>query len=332
MPPWGADPAHGVFKNDPRLSDKQIETILAWVDAGAPKGDEKDLPPVPKFADGWTIGEPDVVFEMKEPFSIPARGTIEYQYIRIPTNIAEEKWIQAIEIKPQARAHVHHVIAFTVPAGAPMNGGGALGPGNIGGVTPNKPGVIFDPGVGRLLAANSDIVLQMHYTTNGEATTDKTQVGVVFAKQPPQWQQRGGSAMNLRFKIPAGAADHEVRASRVLQDDTVITSFTPHMHMRGKDMTYVAHYPDGRSETLLSVPKYLFNWQIVYDLAEPKRLPKGTRIEVTAHFDNSAKNPYNPDPGQNVRWGDQTWEEMMIGFFTTLVDASAAATPTGGQQ
>jgi hypothetical protein len=153
MPPWGADPAHGVFKNDPRLTDKQIETILAWVDAGAPKGDEKDLPPVPKFADGWTIGEPDVVFEMKEPFSIPARGT---------TNIAEEKWIQAIEIKPQARAHVHHVIAFTVPAGAPMNGGGALGPGNIGGVTPNKPGVIFDPGVGRLLAANSDIVLQMH--------------------------------------------------------------------------------------------------------------------------------------------------------------------------
>lgn len=320
MPPWGADPAHGEFKNDPRLTDRQIETILAWVDAGAPKGDESDLPPVPQFVDGWTIGQPDVVFEMKEPFSIPARGTIDYQYIRIPTNITEAKWIQAIEIKPQARAHVHHVIAFTVPSGAPMNEGGALGPGNIGGVTPNKPGVIFEPGVGRLLAANSDIVLQMHYTTNGEATTDKTQVGIVFARQEPQWQQRGGSAMNFRFTIPAGAANHEVRATRVLQNDTLITSFTPHMHMRGKDMTYVAKYPDGRTETLLVVPKYDFNWQITYQLKEAKRFPKGTEIEVIAHFDNSPQNKFNPDPTKDVTWGDQTWEEMMIGFWGTIVE------------
>jgi hypothetical protein len=320
MPPWGADPAHGVFKNDPRLTDRQIETILAWVDAGAPKGDDNDLPPVPAFVEGWTIGQPDMVFEMKEPFSIPARGTIDYQYIRIPTGITEDRWLQAIEIKPQARTHVHHVIAFTVPAGAPMNGGGALGPGNIGGVTPNKPGVVFDPGVGRLLQANTDIVLQMHYTTNGEAAIDKTQVGVKFAPEPPQWQQRGGSAMNFKFTIPAGAPAHEVRGSRVLQADTIITSFTPHMHMRGKDMTYVAKYPDGRTETLLVVPKYDFNWQITYQLKEAKRFPKGTEIEVVAHFDNSPQNKFNPDPTKDVTWGDQTWEEMMIGFWGTIVE------------
>jgi mono/diheme cytochrome c family protein len=320
MPPWGADPAHGEFKNDPRLSDKEIATILAWVDGGAPKGDDKDLPKVPEFAEGWTIGKPDAVFEMSEPFQIPASGTIEYQYIRIPTNITEDKWLAAIEIKPQARAHVHHVIAYTQPAGTPLNEAGALGPGNIGGVTPNKPGVIFDPGVGRMLTANSDIILQMHYTTNGEAAVDKTVVGMRFLKEPPSKLQRGGSVIQPRFVIPAGAPAHEVRGSRVLQDDTIITSFTPHMHMRGKDMTYVAKYPDGRTETLLSVPKYDFNWQITYQLKEAKRMPKGTEIEVIAHYDNSPQNKFNPDPTKDVRWGDQTWEEMMIGFWGTVVD------------
>src|SRR6187401_1056421 len=191
MPPWGADPAHGVFKNDPRLSDKEIATILAWVDGGAPKGDDKDLPKTPSFVDGWTIGQPDAVFAMKEPFQIPATGIVEYQYIRIPTGITEDKWLAAIEIKPEARAQVHHVISFTVPAGAPISEGGALGPGTIGGVTPTKPGVVFAPGVGRMLTGNTDIVLQMHYTTNGQATTDRTQVGLRFLKEPPMLQQRG---------------------------------------------------------------------------------------------------------------------------------------------
>jgi hypothetical protein len=320
MPPWGADPAHGVFKNDPRLSEKEIATILAWVDGGAPKGNDADLPVAPTFVDGWTIGQPDMVFAMKESFAIPATGTIEYQYIRIPMDIAEDKWLAAIEIKPQARAHVHHVIAFTVPAGSEISEGAVLGAGNIGGVTPNKPGVVFDPGVGRLLQGKSDLVLQMHYTTNGEATVDKTQVGVRFLKEAPEWQQRGGSVLQPRFVIPAGAPAHEVRGSRVLQADTIITSFTPHMHMRGKDMTYTAKYPDGRTEVLLSVPKWDFNWQITYQLAEAKRLPKGTEIEVVAHFDNSPQNKFNPDPTKDVRWGDQTWEEMMIGFWGSIAE------------
>ncbi len=320
MPPWGADPDHGVFKNDPRLSDKEISTILAWVDGGAPKGDDRDLPEAPSFVDGWTIGQPDAVFEVKEAFHIPATGVVEYQYLRIPTGITEDKWLAAIEIKPQARSQVHHVIAFTQPAGTPISEAGALGPGNIGGVTPNKPGVIFEPGVGRLLSGNSDIILQMHYTTNGEATTDKTMVGVKFLKEPPAMQQRGGSVLQPRFVIPAGAPAHEVRGSRVLQADTIITSFTPHMHVRGKDMTYTAKYPDGRTEVLLSVPRWDFNWQITYQLKEAKRMPKGTEIEVVAHFDNSTQNKFNPDPTKDVRWGDQTFEEMMIGFWGTVVE------------
>jgi hypothetical protein len=324
MPPWGADPTHGVFKNDPRLTDKEISTILAWVDGGAPKGDDKDMPSVPSFTDGWNIGEPDAVFEMKEAYQIPATGVIEYQYIRIPMNIPEAKWLAAIEIKPQARAHVHHVLAYTQPAGTPINEAGALGPGNIGGVTPNKPGVVFDPGVGRLLEANSDLILQVHYTTNGEAAVDKTVVGLKFLKEPPSMVQRGGSVIQPRFVIPAGDGNAEVRGSRVLQADTVITSFTPHMHLRGKDMTYTAKYPDGRTEVLLSVPKYDFNWQITYDLAQPKVLPKGTKVEVVAHFDNSPGNKYNPDPTKDVKWGDQTWEEMMIGFWGSVVDAPPA--------
>jgi hypothetical protein len=320
MPPWGADADHGVFKNDPRLSDKEVATILAWVDGGAPKGDDKDLPKLPDFTEGWTIGKPDAVFEMETPYQIPATGTVEYQYLRIPTNLKEDKWLAAIEIKPQARANVHHVIAYTQPAGEKINQAGVLGPGNIGGVTPNKPGVVFDPGVGRLLSANTDIILQMHYTTNGEAALDKTVVGVRYLKEPPSMVQRGGSVIQPAFVIPAGAPAYEVRGSRTLTTDTIITSFTPHMHVRGKDMTYIATYPDGRTETLLSVPKWDFNWQITYQLKEAKRMPKGTKIDVIAHFDNSPQNKFNPDPSKDVRWGDQTWEEMMIGFWGTIAE------------
>jgi mono/diheme cytochrome c family protein len=322
MPPWGADPAHGVFRNDPRLSDADIRTIVQWVSAGAPKGDDRDLPTPPTFVDGWSIGQPDAVFEMAEPFHVPATGEVEYQYVRIPTNLTEDKWIQALEIKPGSRAHVHHVIAYTQPAGTEISRRGVFGPGNIGGVTPNKPGVVFPPGVARFISAGTDIILQVHYTTNGREAIDRTTVGVVFAKQPPAKQLRGGMALNPKLVIPPGAPNHEVRASQTLERETLLTSMTPHMHLRGKDMTYTAHFPDGRSETLLSVPKYDFNWQITYQLAEPRLLPAGTRIEVIAHFDNSPGNKFNPDPTQEVRWGDQTSEEMMIGFWGALAERS----------
>ena len=330
MPPWGADPAHGTFKNDPRLSQSEIDTIAAWVDAGAPKGDDKDLPNVPQFAEGWTIGKPDAIFTMDEEFTIPATGAIPYKYFRAPTGLTEDKWIQAIEIHPGARAQVHHVIAFTQPAGSTPKPGGELGPTNIGGVTPNKPGLVFEPGIARLLRGNSDIVMQIHYTTNGTETKDRTTVAVIYATQPPVKLAAGGFVLNPRFVIPANDGNAEVKGTQILAKDTLVTSFTPHMHVRGKDMIYIAHYADGTSETLLSVPKWDFNWQITYQLAKPKLLPKGTAIEVIAHYDNSTGNKFNPDPSKDVRWGDQTWEEMMIGFYSTVVEPPAV--PSTPQQ
>ena len=319
MPPWSADPHYGKFSNDPSLSQKEIETIVGWVDAGAPKGDDKDLPPTPKFVQGWTIGKPDVVLAMQEEHAIPADGTIPYLYFTIPTGFKEDKWIQAMEIRPGNRGVVHHVIAFAQEPGAIRRGNAAgeaqQGRGQLGGITPNKTGVVFAPGTARLIKAGSNIVFQMHYTTNGEATKDRTSIGLVFAKEPPVRTVVTGNALNARFVIPAGEANHEVRSSTTFKDDVHISSFMPHMHFRGKDFTYTAVYPDGHSEILLSVPKYDFNWQLTYVLEKPVALPKGTRLDCVAHFDNSTKNKYNPDPTKEVRWGDQTWEEMMIGWF-----------------
>jgi hypothetical protein len=187
---------------------------------------------------------------------------------------------------------------------------------------------VFEPGIARLLRGNSDIVMQIHYTTNGAEAKDRTTIGVIYAKQPPTKIAAGGMAINPRFVIPAGDGNAEVRATTPITRDTLITAFTPHMHVRGKDMTYIAHYADGTDETLLAVPRYDFNWQLTYELAKPKLLPKGTRLEVIAHYDNSTANKFNPDATKDVRWGDQTWEEMMIGFFSTVqAPAAASATP-----
>src|SRR5262245_37815791 len=196
MPPWHADPTVGEFRNDPRLSQQEIDTVAAWVDAGAPRGDDKDLPERPKFVDGWTIGQPDLVLTMTEAFEVPATGAVPYQYIKVPTHLTEDKWIKAIEIRPGSRDHVHHVIAYTQPTGMLERAGRPLGRTNIGGTTPNKPGVVFGEGIARLLRANSDIVLQMHYTTNGAAASDKTSVALIFATEPPKMVVTGGMAIN----------------------------------------------------------------------------------------------------------------------------------------
>jgi len=332
MPPWSADPHVGKFSNDPTLSQKEIDSIVSWVDGGAPKGDDKDLPPTPKVTAGWTIGQPDVVLAMQEEYSIPADGTVPYLYFTIPTGFKEDKWISAMEIKPGNRGVVHHVIAFVQEAGASggrRGGGGGeaqQGRGQLGGITPNKTGIVFGPGTARLIKAGSSIVFQMHYTTNGEATKDRTSIGLVFTKEPPTRTLVTGSAMNARFVIPPGDGNHEVKSSTTMKEDVHLTSFMPHMHFRGKDFVYTAVYPDGRSEVLLNVPKYDFNWQLTYVLDKPVALPKGTRLDCVAHFDNSTKNKFNPDPTKEVRWGDQTWEEMMIGWFSFTRDAETRET------
>jgi len=330
MPPWSADPHVGKFSNDPSLSQKEIDTIVSWVDAGAPKGEDKDMPATPKFTQGWTIGKPDVVLTMQEEYAIPADGTIPYLYFTIPTGFTEDKWVQAMEIRPGNRGVVHHVIAFVQEAGAARRGnaGGEAqqGRGQLGGITPNKTGVTFAPGTARLIKAGSSIVFQLHYTTNGEATKDRTSIGLVFSKEPPVKTVVTGNALNARFVIPAGDGNHEVKSSTTFKEDVHITSFMPHMHFRGKDFIYTAVFPDGHSEVLLNVPKYDFNWQLTYVLEKPIALPKGTRLDCVAHFDNSTKNKYNPDPSKEVRWGDQTWEEMMIGWFSYTRDAEQRET------
>jgi mono/diheme cytochrome c family protein len=322
MPPWSADPKVGHWANDPRLSPKEIETITAWVADGAPKGEEKDMPVAPKFTNGWTIGQPDAVIEMQDEYTVPADGTIPYLYYTMPTNFTEDKWIAAMEIRPGNRSVVHHVIAYAQEAGvATTNSGGEGdlrrgGRTQLGGITPNKTGIVYAPDTARLIKKGSSIVFQMHYTTNGAVTKDRTKIGFVFAKSPGKKMLVTGNAINARFSIPPNADAYEVKASKTFDEEVEITSFMPHMHVRGKDFVYTAVYPDGRSEVLLNVPKYDFNWQHTYIPAKPIVMPKGSRLDCVAHYDNSAKNKYNPDPSNTVRWGDQTWEEMMIGWFT----------------
>jgi hypothetical protein len=248
-------------------------------------------------------------------------GTVPYLYFSMPTNFTEDKWVQAIEIRPGNRSVVHHVIAYaqdpSVKDTAP-GGEGELRRGRVhlGGITPNKTGFFFAPGTAKLIKKGSNIVFQMHYTTNGQVSKDRTKIGFVFAKEPAKREVLTGNAINGRFAIPPGDGNYEVKASKTFDEDVLITSFMPHMHVRGKAFRYTAVYPDGRSEILLDVPKYDFNWQHTYIPKAPIALPKGARLDCVAYFDNSEKNKYNPDPKQTVRWGDQTWEEMMIGWYS----------------
>jgi len=338
MPPWSADPKYGHWANDPRLSKQEIDTIVEWVNAGAPKGEDKDLPPAPKFTEGWTIGTPDVVIQMQEDYTVPADGTVPYLYFSMPTGFTEDKWIQAMEIRPGNRTVVHHVIAYAQDAGnkdTNPGGEGEIRGGRVhlGGITPNKTGVVFAPGTARLIKKGSSIVFQMHYTTNGQVTKDRTKIAFVFAKEPAKKIVMTGNAINARFAIPAGDPNYEIKASKTFDEDVLITSFMPHMHVRGKSFVYTATYPDGRSAILLNVPKYDFNWQHTYIPKEPIALPKGTRLDCVAYFDNSMNNKFNPDSTKVVRWGDQTWEEMMIGWYTyTRGTAPANASSTGSPE
>ena len=316
MPPWHADPTYGEFRNERSLSKHEIETITAWVDGGAKEGDPEDLPPAPQFAEGWQIGNPDIVLTVPFEYSIPAGGVISYKYFMIPTDFKEDRWVQAAEIRPGNRAVVHHVIAFVVQPDA-QRGRGGFGRGGLdalAGTAPGEQPSMLPDGVGKLVKAGSIIVLQMHYTPNGTPQKDRTSVGLIFNKKPVHKALTGGAAMNRFFSIPAGAENHRVTSSYRFRQDSHILNLMPHMHLRGKDFEYRLVYPDGSSKVILSVPRYDFNWQTRYEFAEPIAAPQGSRLECIAHFDNSAKNKWNPDASKTVRWGEQTWDEMMIGF------------------
>jgi len=350
MPPWFADPAHGQFDNDRRLSKAEIETLVGWVDGGAKEGDPKDGPQPRTFAEGWAIGKPDLVLEIPQAYEVPASGTVEYTYFVVPTGFTEDRWVEQVEVRPGNRAVVHHSVVIVRPPDSkympelkpgmayvppkqeaerrPDTGQGAFaftsGPEIVGTYAPGSVPYQLKPGQARLIPKGSELIFQMHYTTNGKAGADRTRVGFIFAKQPPQYRVFNTYIGNRNFRIPAGVADQAVTARVNLYEDTRLLSMFPHMHVRGKSFEYRATYPTGESETLLTVPKYDFNWQLTYYLTEPKVLPKGTVIECVAHYDNSPNNPYNPDPRSDVFWGDQTWEEMLAGF----VDLAMPATMT----
>src|SRR5262245_38743676 len=331
MPPWHADAESGTFENERRLTADEKAVISRWADAGAPEGDPKDLPTPPTFADGWSIGTPDAVFQMTEDFAVPASGTVQYQYFTIPTNFTETKWVQAIEVRPGNRALVHHVLVYyPAPASADntpaqvlstglggRGGGAAGGRGGLGNIrrliatyAPGTAPQVFRPGTAMRLPPGGVFMLQVHYTANGSAGTDRSKVGLVFAKEPPKTEIEASQFVNTLFTIPAGAADQRVDASVTFAQDATLWGIFPHTHVRGKRWSYTLALPDGTMKPLLSVPKYDFNWQTYYMFKEPLDIPKGSRILSSAWYDNSAANKSNPDPTLPVRWGDQTWEEM----------------------
>jgi peroxiredoxin len=322
MPPWFADPDHGHFANDRSLAAADRDKVLTWVKQGCPEGDRKDLPPARAFASDWAIGKPDVVFTMPRSFTVPAQAPrgVRYQYIVVETNFKEDVWVQAAEARPGNRAVVHHIIVYVrQPGQRRQRNADGIGDGMLVAYAPGDMPVQLEPGRAKKIPRGSVLAFQMHYTPNGTEQTDCSSVGLVFAKGPPQYEVRTRAIAQQLFAIPAGAKNHEVRSASVFPEDVLLVGLFPHMHLRGKSFAYRVVYPDGKAEVLLSVPRYDFGWQTTYRLAEPLRLPAGTRVECTAHFDNSADNPNNPDPNKAVTWGDQTWEEMMIGFVDYTV-------------
>jgi len=342
MPPWFADPRYGHFANATALTQRDIDTIAAWADAHAPKGDPKDLPAPANFVEGWQIGKPDLIYQLTKPFNVPATGVVDYQHIIVPSGFTKDTWVQAAEVRPTDRSVVHHIIAFVREPKSNWFKGelpgvffiapqvktteepdtSALPSDFLVGYAPGQPAEILRPGQAKLIKAGSDFVFQVHYTPNGKAVVDQTRLGIVLAKEAPRERVLTLSATNGTFRIPPGDPNYRVEASFEINTQVKLSGLHPHMHGRGKDFEYKAVYPTGEEQILLSVPHYNWHWQNWYTLDEPLTLPKGTKIECVAHFDNSANNPDNADPTKEVLWGEQSWDEMMVGFFNLVFPAN----------
>jgi Copper type II ascorbate-dependent monooxygenase, C-terminal domain len=333
MPPWHADAPHGTFLNERGLTDAERETLIRWAGGGAPQGDPNDMPKTPEYEPGWAMGKPDAVFEMQEDYKVPADGVVQYEYFYIPTNFTEPKWVKAVEVRPGNRALVHHVLVYyrakpdlqRTPVLRPNPAISRL-PKDTSGQRPQRedlppprvlatyaPGTnpqVTPDGTAFRLEPGGVIELQMHYTTNGEAGTDRTRIGFKFADEPSPREVRPSHFLNAAFTLPAGAGDVAVDADVEFLQDATVWGLFPHTHLRGKKWEYKLVLPDGTTKTILSVPKYDFNWQTYYMFKEPLQVPKGAKIISTAWYDNSAANLSNPDSKVDVKWGDQTWEEM----------------------
>jgi hypothetical protein len=324
MPPWHADPRHGEFANDRRLTSRERATLLAWVDQGTPRGDAAKEPAAKAWPEGWSIGTPDAVIEMPEEYVVQPEGDVAYQRFVVKTGFEEDVWVRAIEPQPGNRAVVHHIIVYMKTPGRRSSGPNGME--HLAAYAPGDLPTVLPEGVAKRIPKGADLVFEMHYTPNGKVAIDRSRVGFVFAKERPRFRALTMPIVNDDFRIPPGAPAHEVERTIPLPRETTIMGFLPHMHLRGKDFTYTAIYPDGREEVLLAVPRYDFAWQSYYWLKEPKVLPAGTKVRCVAHFDNSASNPaLTPeDVATEVTWGDQTYEEMMIGYVDVLLPVGPA--------
>ena len=316
MPPWNANPKFGHFKNSARLSDQEKQLFQTWIENGCPKGDASDLPAAPKFVAGWRMPSPDLVIPIRdEPLKIPATGVMDYQYLKVDPKFTEDKYVIAAEARPGNAAVVHHIIAFLLLPGQKDVSLGKM----LIGYAPGTSPLIFPPDSAMRVPAGSKILFEVHYTPNGTEQTDKSYIGLKFTEgSSVKNEVVGAEAMSRNLRIPPGEAQHVVTSQQNFREELTLLSVTPHMHLRGKAFRFDAKYPDGTQETLLDVPRYDFNWQLRYEFAEPKLMPKGTVVKCTAVFDNSESNPNNPDPMKTISWGQQSWDEMMIGFFTGI--------------
>jgi len=342
MPPWFADPKVGHFSNDPSLSAEEIATIASWSESGAPAGDPSNAPPPRHWNAGWNIPQPDKIIQMPVAVKLPAQGQVEYTYEIVPTGFTEDKWIQEIEVHPSSPEHVHHAVVYIRPPDSKWLRGAPVGVPFANATladekikrdtrwTDSDVLLVYAPGsspdewpsnMAKFIPAGSDLVFQIHYTTNGTPAEDQTSVGLIFAKSPPPQRVLTLQLTNDKFVIPPGADDFRVEVHGTLPNDCTLLSLFPHMHLRGKRFEYNIVEKNGHLDPLLRV-NYHFHWQMSYRLAEPLALKAGTMLQAVAWFDNSSKNPHNPDPTRSVTWGDQTTDEMMVGFFDVAVPAN----------
>ncbi len=322
MPPWHADPRFGHFSNDRSLTPDQHATITAWIDQDTPSGDLSKVPAPVKYSEGWTVGKPDVVFEIPQPYTVAATGILGYQNFRVPTNFQEDKWVQVAEAAPGDKSVVHHIIVYAIDPKAPRDPAKRI---HLCGYAPGDMPSVYPEGVAKRVPAGYDLVFQLHYTPNGKVRVDRSKVGLTFAKGPVKHEARTVEIAQRFFSIAPGDANSEVTSKLTLPKDAHLLSFMPHMHLRGKDFKYTLTPPGGKPEVMLSVPAYDFGWQSYYMLKEPRLLKAGSVIDCVAHFDNSKANPANPNPTIPVRWGDQTFEEMMIGYIDVYTDLPASS-------
>jgi mono/diheme cytochrome c family protein len=347
MPPWFADENVGRFSNDPSLTAEQIATLAAWAEAQAPVGEARDAPPARMWAEGWNIPQPDLVLKMPQAARLPANGDIEYTYEIVPTRFSQDRWVQMAEVLPALRSNVHHAVVYVrppdskwlrhAPVGVPFTASTLSDPEDRRGAhwTDSDILLVYAPGsspdmwpanMAKLIPAGSDLVFQMHYTTNGHAAADQSSIGLIFSKRVPGNRVLTLQLTNDHFVIPPGAPDYRVEARGTLPNDALLLSFFPHMHVRGKRFEYnlirkesnASGRPGFEIEPLLRV-NYHFHWQMSYRLAQPLSLKAGTELQAVAWYDNSKENPHNPDPDAAVRWGEQTYDEMMVGFFDVAV-------------